>query len=424
MSDIPSGGPVSELLRRGSHGVVTGVRALLARINPRLVYTAWGAGTVVVFVGVLALGIASSRDVHGVLTGLFVGLFTALLYAVAMGSFVVWAYRPRSGARQPEDRQTGTLDRALAPVLRELDAARAEISRKVRQRSVARVPLGIAAALVLWGAMQWGRKPPDLFDLALYAFLGALAGEIWAIGNMDREYKRLFKTRVLPHLARQFGDLTYRPVSSHEVASLREHGILPALGRVTAEDEITGMYHGMPLSIVEVKVVHRSGKKRRVVFDGLLIDLTLPRSLTGLTAITPDAGMVVSMTAQWRSDGLERVRLEDPTFEAQYEVYGTDQIEARALLTPLFMERFRALSARAGVTPPGAIAKGNRFVIALPKRVPRDLFEPPSYWKASGGRVLVALSSDIRAALTLVDAVIELDFWAAGRKRFDSAPQP
>ena len=424
MSDIPTGGPVSELLQRGAHGVNTGVRALLARINPRVVYMAWGAGTVVVFLGVLALSIASSRDIYGILTGLFVGLFTALLYAVAMGSFVVWAYRSRPGASLSQEQTKGDLDRALAPVLRELDATRAEISRKVKQRSITRVPLGMLGAIVLWVAMQWSRKPPDLFDFAMWAFIGAFAGEVWAIGTMDREYRQLFKTRVLPHLARQFGDLTYRSASGHEVASLREHGILPPFDRITVEDEITGTYHGMPVSIVEARLVRRSGKKRRVVFDGLLIDLTLPRSLTGLTVVTPDVGMLRSMTTPWGADGLERVRLEDPTFEAKYEVYSTDQIEARALLTPLFMERFMALSTRAGVTPPGAIAKGNRFVTALPKRLPRNLFEPPSYWQSAGGRVLLALSADIRAALALVDAVIELDFWATGRKRLDPAPKP
>jgi len=38
------------------------------------------------------------------------------------------------------------------------------------------------------------------------------------------------------------------------------------------------------------------------------------------------------------------VRLEDPNFEKRFEVFSTDQVEARYLLTPSFMERLMALS--------------------------------------------------------------------------------
>jgi hypothetical protein len=112
---------------------------------------------------------------------------------------------------------------------------------------------------------------------------------------------------------------------------------------------------------------------------------------------------------------MEPVRLEDPRFEGQYEVYSTNQIEARALLTPAFMERFMALAARSAFSLPAAMAEGNRLVVALPKCLGTgDLFEPPVYWKPAGGQALIALEQDIRAVLSMADTVIDLDFWAAG----------
>ena len=51
-----------------------------------------------------------------------------------------------------------------------------------------------------------------------------------------------------------------------------------------------------------------------------------------------------------------------------------------------------------------------------------DLFEPPPYWKASGGRELLALSADIGSVLKMVDAVIEVDFWASGRRNLPASP--
>ena len=113
---------------------------------------------------------------------------------------------------------------------------------------------------------------------------------------------------------------------------------------------------------------------------------------------------------------MQPVRLEDAAFEKKYEVYSSDQIEARALLTPAFMERFVALASRSGFALPGALAEGNRLVVALPKSLGTgDLFEPPVYWKPAGGRVLFMLEQDIRAVLAMADTVIGLDFWATGR---------
>jgi hypothetical protein len=67
----------------------------------------------------------------------------------------------------------------------------------------------------------------------------------------------------------------------------------------------------------------------------------------------------VPQAVPWRHQGLSRhgrlnwlaklgvkeprVRLEDPVFEKAFEVYGSDQIEARFLLTPDFMERLLGL---------------------------------------------------------------------------------
>jgi Protein of unknown function (DUF3137) len=134
--------------------------------------------------------------------------------------------------------------------------------------------------------------------------------------------------------------------------------------------------------------------------------------------VLADEGAIGNFKTRWRSGAMEPVRLEDPRFEGRFEAYSDDQIEARALLTPAFMERFMALaSSSGGYSLPGALAEGNRLVVALPKRAGRDLFEPPPYWQPAGGDVLLTLEEDIRSVLTMADTVIDLDFWAVGAKR-------
>jgi len=97
-------------------------------------------------------------------------------------------------------------------------------------------------------------------------------------------------------------------------------------------------------------------------------------------------------------------------FEKAYEVYGTDQVASRALLTPAFMERFLALGQRSGFQQPLALAQDNKLTIALPKAGGGNLFEPPGLRQPAASRqALLKLYGDIQAVLTAADAVIDLD---------------
>ncbi len=78
-------------------------------------------------------------------------------------------------------------------------------------------------------------------------------------------------------------------------------------------------------------------------------------------------------------DGTERIRLEDPQFEKQFDVYGSDQIEARYILTTSLMERisnFYNQAARDTDDKRDVYISfvDERMYIAIPFK--RDLFEP------------------------------------------------
>ena len=107
----------------------------------------------------------------------------------------------------------------------------------------------------------------------------------------------------------------------------------------------------------------------------------------------------------------QRIDLEDPRFTAVYEVWGTDQIAARALLTPAFMERLLALSGSASNIDgrPLLVARDNRLTLAIP-RYGRDHFLAPGIRESAVSRAsLIALYDRIRQVLAVADAVIDLD---------------
>ena len=406
-------GLVGQLISRSS----ALVRATLASIDQRLLLKLWGGGTLGTFLLVAGAGIASTPGFAGIAQGLFAGFFLALLFAVGFGTLVLQARRSPAATAAPVA-AAAELNSRLAPTLRELNTLRGDFIEQVKARSITRIPIGTAIGIALWALAQRNDDPPGLFGFILFVIVGALGGEVWAAHKPEREYRQIYKERVLPQLAAGVGNLTYRPASKDRVTRLGAERVLPDYDVLQADDEIAGTYDGMPLEIIEVRLRQRRNKKSRVVFDGLLIGIALPRGLTGTTVVMPDRGLWENFKTRWRGGPLEPVRLEHLEFEQRYEVYSTDQIEARALLTPAFMERFMALAKSSGFSLPGGMAEGNLLVVALPKAFGTgDLFEPPAYWKPAGGQELVRLENDIRAVLAMADAIIHLDFWAAGRQR-------
>jgi hypothetical protein len=394
------------------------VRATLQSIDQRVLMKLWGGGALAIFVLVAGASIASSPGLAGIAQGLFAGFFLALLFAVGFGALLLSARRSREPKAAAVIPAATELNARLAPTVRELNAMRGDFIAQVKARSVTRIPLGTAIAIALWALAQRGDDPPGVFGFFLFVILGALGGEVWAAHKPEREYRRIYKERVLPQIAAGVGNLTYRAASKDRVAKFGAERVLPQYDTLQADDEIAGTYDGLAVEIIEVRLKKRQNKKSRVVFDGLLIGITLPRSLTGTTVIMTDGGAWENFKTRWRGGALEPVRLEHAEFEQNYEVYSTDQIEARALLTPAFMERFMALATASGFSLPGGMAEGNMLVVALPKRFGAgDLFEPPAYWKPAGGQELVRLENDIRVVLEMADTVIHLDFWAAGRQR-------
>lgn len=372
-----------------------------------------GAGLVAVAIvaAVLVISLRSSQDIWSLLNALALGLFAALGFLAAF-SWIAMSLRRRS----PEPGTDSTADTVLPPLaalLDELEAARADTLRRVACRTLWRVPLGAAVALV---ATIYGEES-DAFDHVSTVVMGGFGGYLWASWKLQDRYRRLYKERVLPVLAGRFGSITYRVATEPDMRRLRDEGIFGKFDRTVAEDELAGAYRGLPVSVLELTLLSGSGDDEKTNFDGLLVEVEMPRRLSGTTAIVADAGLLGTLREWLPGNGRRRVRLEDPDFERRYQVWGSDQIAARSLLTPAFMERFMALSERPGFGRPLALAADKRLLLAIPKSDGADYFEPPGYLKHAASKdALARLDRDLSAIFALVDAVFELDperFWSA-----------
>jgi hypothetical protein len=368
------------------------------------------AAAVGVWVLVIVGSVRATPGWEGWLTGVFAGGFAALLTLLGGLILVLKLVQPKARGREAE--RPFSADDDLGQILADLEANRKLTIARINRSAMWRVPLGVAASIGLWVLAKQGDDPPDSGDLVIFMLVGGGAGYAWGAYALEKAYRELYKSRVLPKLAAAFGDLAWRRAQP-PLDDFRRHRLFPDWDAAHAEDEIFGTYRGLSLSIVELKLTRGSGKNRRTVFMGLTAAVELPRGLSGITVIAPDRGPFGNFAERLRGGPCEPVRLEDPEFEKAYEVYGSDQIGARALLTPAFMTRFLELARSGRFGAPAALVQDNRLLMAL-SRNGGDLFEPPSYFRpAAAGDALRRLQADIEAVLRAADAVIDLD--QAGR---------
>jgi hypothetical protein len=221
----------------------------------------------------------------------------------------------------------------------------------------------IYALLVAYGhplVMSWfpTRKvaletiEPTLFVCALIC--GVLG---WWSGKPVTAYNSSVKAVIFPQIFSFFGaDFAYREKPPISMESLKPSGIIPSYDGARLEDYVRGTHEGVQLELLEAKLTQRqgSGKSRRTVtvFKGVCVVLSMNKYFKGRTMVKKDMGAVGNAISGWvngllggrEQQPVQRIHLEDPVFEKQFEVQSTDQVEARYLLTTSFMERLLSVA--------------------------------------------------------------------------------
>lgn len=120
-------------------------------------------------------------------------------------------------------------------------------------------------------------------------------------------------------------------------------------------DQIVGHYNGIPFQSCNLMVTFRPNMRNEkegddVVFYGNFFVARSPKTFEHPIVVRPVKGFFSDFNdnaiSTYLNYGGERIRLEDPEFEKQFEVYCDDQITARYVLTPAFMQRLKKLNER------------------------------------------------------------------------------
>ena len=97
----------------------------------------------------------------------------------------------------------------------------------------------------------------------------------------------------------------------------------------------------------------------------------------------------------------KEIRLEDPKFARQFKVYSEDEVEARYLIAPAFMERFLNLTTSFGTQKSKCAFFDNRIMFAISTR--RNLFEFGSLYAPVTNLNNVGFFRELMSILDMID---------------------
>ena len=174
------------------------------------------------------------------------------------------------------------------------------------------------------------------FFLSLFSYLRNRGHQYFDVSG---EHRKLLKEKIIPKILSLYGKFYFSdnknaiPLSDiHSMGFFHSDEGNPDTNLKCDDDVIIGTYKGVNILINECKLAYTTQKSSETIFAGLILKIQMNKEFKGKTFIGP----------RWYIKRLwkfEPVELESVDMIKNYEVYSTDQIEARYILTPALIDR-------------------------------------------------------------------------------------
>lgn len=168
-----------------------------------------------------------------------------------------------------------------------------------------------------------------------------------------KKFEMKLKTPILPILLKAIPDFYWQKTPVISEKEIEEILIFPKAKSCekSFDDNFLGKFKGIPFVVGECSYEFRSRHSIPFYYRGIILKIKMNKSFSGHTVVVPNKrstsldlseGVVYfDYYSDLKHSDLEQVKLEDVVFNNKYMVYTTDQIEARYLLTPTFMEKLK-----------------------------------------------------------------------------------
>ncbi len=276
-----------------------------------------------------------------------------------------------------------------------LEPVRQKYLRQFRRRLA--ICVAVAGAYVAFCTVRQLNPEVVFSENALWIYFVFLSVAGAWVTCPSSHYKKDSKKLVMNKILAFWGNMRYSEKGSDITwDSLVQSCLFGSFDGRDVDDDLAGTYNGTDIKISEQHLTRlvrtRRGSRRQTVFRGIIIVLETGKKFSGQTVVRVDRGWFNFLTAPLNGkkknangsvtasfffkSSLERVQLEDPVFEREWEVYAEDQVEARYLLTPALMERMLEIKRRFFGQRIEFSFFNNRVMIAV--QTGQDMFETTS----------------------------------------------
>lgn len=245
---------------------------------------------------------------------------------------------------------------------------------------------------------------------AIPAFIAFVPALIFLVlfGTRKNKFTRKFKEQIVSRIIAFINpSLRYSPGQCISEADYKNSGLyLTSPDRYAGDDYVEGTHDKTFFCFSELHTEEKisSGKETHweTIFKGMFIMADFNKNFSGRTYVwsekKPQLNFLNKLFTSFAS-GLEKVKLESPEFEKRFIVYSNDQVEARYILTPSFMERAVRLQQMTSAESSMSFVH-TRINLAIPMK--KELFEP-SVFVANDFSQLEQFRDTIQVVYDIID---------------------
>ena len=253
-------------------------------------------------------------------------------------------------------------EKELAPTLASMEKARSTSHGMFKGQSIVAIAFVVVMMLLVFtGVINFSSQTSVLYLIigfvvfgALYSYISMAYAKKKLAGTEDyTQLKSKIFSRVVHYISPDFQYIEKGHIGLGDL--LASFLFRQERYDLTGSDQIVGHYNGVPfqscnLTLTYRPTVRKENEPDRVAFYGNYFVARSPKTFEHPIVIHPVKSFFGTLNdndiAAYLNTGGERIRLEDPEFQKMFEVYCDDQITARYVLTPAFMERLKKLNER------------------------------------------------------------------------------
>lgn len=269
--------------------------------------------------------------------------------------------------------------------------------------------------------------------IVLISFCSIIIGVICTLISISipKLFTKEVKEHCLPIVLKAFPEVEWFSETNFiPDEELNKSGLFAHFNKRKSDDSFSGIYKNVDFKICETKLQREtySSKSKRIstIFNGIIITFTANKNIKNRTIIATKGdntaknkaisafGIIPCVALQTfetlkqnpllyvffitiatiiaialfikikntpeKGGALNDVMLEDPNFAKRFNVYSSDQVEARYLITTSFMERFQNLNTAFGAKKAKCSFYDDKIMFAITSS--KNLFEISNFWES------------------------------------------